>query len=224
LRATVARADRGSVPLSAELLYERHEVLAIRDDLADVARGMATGAARAYSRGMIPQLAPARMADAARIARLSRDWIENGLPWSWTPQRVAASVRRRDALVVVARAADATIAGFAIMRYGDDDAHLDLLGVCPGHRGHGLGGRLVEWLEKPALVAGIRSIRLEVRESNVAARRFYERLGYRVVQRLPGYYQGRESALRMGREIGVAVPALGLVSLGVYWAPEEAKP
>jgi ribosomal-protein-alanine N-acetyltransferase len=177
---------------------------------------MATGAARAYSRAMIGKIAPARIADAARIARLSRDWIEDGLPWSWTPQRVAASIRRRDALVVVARDAERTIAGFAIMRYGDDDAHLDLLGVCPDHRGRGLGRELVEWLEKPALVAGIRSIRLEVRESNVAGRRFYEHLGYRLLQRLPGYYQGRESGLRMGREIGVAgAPRFDLAS---HWS------
>jgi ribosomal-protein-alanine N-acetyltransferase len=155
----------------------------------------------------------ARMADAARIARSSREWIEHGLPWSWTTARVAASVRRRDALVVVAREPESRIAGFAIMRYGDDDAHLDLLGVRPELRGQGLGRRLLEWLEKPALVAGIRSIRLEVRESNTAARRFYERLGYRTLCRLPGYYQERESALRMGREIGVAAPPFGLAVL-----------
>ena len=110
------------------------------------------------------------------------------------------------------------------MRYGDDDAHLDLLAVHPSFRRRGLGRRLVEWLEKPALVAGIRSVFLEVRESNAGGRRFYERLGYRPHQILDGYYQGRESALRMSRELSVAPRApLGLVSLGVYWAPEEAK-
>jgi ribosomal-protein-alanine N-acetyltransferase len=170
----------------------------------------------------VTTLAPARPADAGPISRLSRDLIEHGLPWSWTAARVAASLRRRDALVVVART-EGKIAGFAIMRYGDDAAHLDLLGVRPDHRGRGLGRRLLEWLEQPALVAGIRSVRLEVRESNAAARRFYEHLGYRPLRRLPGYYQGRESALCMGRELGVAAPSLGLAPLGVYWAPEEAK-
>ena len=167
----------------------------------------------------------ARTADAATIARLSRDLIEHGLPWSWTVERVAASVRRRDALVVVARDDVGRIGGFGIMRYGDDDAHLDLLGVHPGLRRRGLGRRLLQWLEQPALEAGIRSVRLEVRESNFGARRFYERLGYRPLHRLDGDYRGRESAVRMGRELGVAPRApLGLVSLGVYWAPEEAKP
>jgi ribosomal-protein-alanine N-acetyltransferase len=94
------------------------------------------------------------------------------------------------------------IAGFGIMRYGDDEAHLDLLGVHPDHRREGLGRRLVEWLEKVALVAGIAAVFLEVRESNRDAQAFYERLGYRRLARLAQYYQGRESAMRMGRELG----------------------
>src|SRR5262245_36055618 len=35
----------------------------------------------------------ARPADATSIAKLSRDLIENGLQWRWTPRRVAASIR-----------------------------------------------------------------------------------------------------------------------------------
>jgi len=145
----------------------------------------------------------ARNADVVEIAHMSRDLVEHGLDWAWTPRRVAASVRRRDALVVVARAADGRVAGFAIMRYGDDAAHLDLLGVRPDCRRQGLGRALVEWVEKPALVAGITAVFLEVRESEQGARAFYERLGYRTLARLASYYQGREAALRMGREIGV---------------------
>ena len=114
---------------------------------------------------------------------------------------MAASVRNPNAIVVVARTAQ-RIAGFGIMRYGDDDAHLDLLAVHPEHRREGLGRRLVEWLEKVALVAGISAVFLEVRESNYGAQAFYERLGYRSLARLARYYQGRESAMRMGRELG----------------------
>jgi ribosomal-protein-alanine N-acetyltransferase len=146
-------------------------------------------------------LGVARLSEAVAIARMSRDLIEDGLPWSWTPQRVAASVRNPNAIVVVARVPH-RIAGFGIMRYADEDAHLDLLGVHPAHRREGLGRRLVEWLEKVALVAGISAVFLEVRESKRGAQAFYERLGYRSLARLAQYYQGRESAMRMGRELG----------------------
>ena len=150
-------------------------------------------------------IALARTADVVAIAGMSRDLVEDGLRWSWTPSRIASSVRRRDALVVVARAGE-RIAGFAIMRYGDDDAHLDLLAVGHDHRRRGLGRRLMEWLEKPALVAGISAVFLEVRDSNHGAQAFYECLGYREIARIAGYYQRRESAVRMGRELGHAQP------------------
>jgi ribosomal-protein-alanine N-acetyltransferase len=142
----------------------------------------------------------ATMSDAVEIALMSRDLIEMGLRWSWVPARVAASVRSPTAIVIAARAGD-RIAGFGIMRYGDDDAHLDLLGVDHHYRRGGVGRRLVEWLEKPALVAGISAVFLEVRARNRAGQAFYERLGYRKLARIAGYYEGRESAIRMGREL-----------------------
>ena len=115
----------------------------------------------------------ARPVDAAAIARLSRDQIEYGLRWRWTPKRVAASIRAPDVNVLVACVRE-NMAGFAIMRYGDDDAHLDLLAVAPPYRRAGVGRQLLEWLEKCAVVAGIFSVALEVRAGNEGAQRFYE--------------------------------------------------
>jgi len=146
----------------------------------------------------------ARIGEVAAIARMSRDLIEQGLDWSWTPNRVAASVRNRSTNVVVARSGN-RIAGFGIMRYRDDDAHLDLLGVDPEFRSEGIGRDLVRWLEKPALLGGISKVILEVRRANLGAQAFYDRLGYRKLAVLDGYYQGRESAVRMGRELADGV-------------------
>ena len=145
-------------------------------------------------------LRPARPAEAATIANLSRDLIEYGLRWRWTPIRVAACIRAPNVNVIVACVRE-NIAGFAIMRYGDDDAHLDLLAVAPRYRRAGVGRRLLEWLERCAVVAGIFSVALEVRAGNQGARLFYERMGYRPLVHLPGYYQGIEAALRMGRDL-----------------------
>ena len=142
----------------------------------------------------------ARPADATTIANLSRDLIEYGLRWRWTPMRVAASIRAPDVNVLVARIRE-NIAGFGIMRYEDEDAHLDLLAVAPPYRRLGVGRQLLEWLEKSAVVAGIFSVALEVRAENEGAQLFYERLGYRTLVHLPGYYQGIEAALRMGRDL-----------------------
>ncbi|HYA28394.1 MAG TPA: GNAT family N-acetyltransferase [Acidobacteriota bacterium] len=135
---------------------------------------------------------------------MSRDLVEDGLRWRWTPQRVAASIRATNANVLVARIDD-RVAGFAIMHYGDHVAHLDLLAVAPPHRRAGVGRQLVEWLEKCAVVAGNIRVVLEVRAGNHGAQRFYERMGYRTLVRLPDYYQGVEDALRMGRDLSRSV-------------------
>jgi ribosomal protein S18 acetylase RimI-like enzyme len=142
----------------------------------------------------------ARLADANSIANLSRDLIEYGLRWRWTPVRVAASIRAPNVNVLVACMHE-DIAGFAIMRYGDDDAHLDLLAVAPLYRRAGIGRQLLEWLEKCAVVAGIFNVDLEVRAANQEAQLFYDRMGYRTLVQLPGYYGGIEAGLRMGRDL-----------------------
>jgi ribosomal-protein-alanine N-acetyltransferase len=131
---------------------------------------------------------------------MSRVLIEYGLRWRWTAERVAASIQDPDVNVLVART-DGRLVGFAIMRYGDDTAHLDLLAVTPAYRRLGVARQLLEWLEKCAVVAGIFSVVLEVRAGNEAAQLFYKCLGYRAITDLPGYYQGVEAAIRMGRDL-----------------------
>jgi ribosomal-protein-alanine N-acetyltransferase len=145
----------------------------------------------------------ARPAEATIIADMSRDLIEYGLSWRWTPVRIAASIRAPNVNVLVADVHD-DIAGFAIMRYGDDAAHLDLLAVAAPYRRAGLGRQLLHWLEQCAVTAGIFTIRLEVRAGNKGAQLFYELMGYRTLEHIPGYYQGLEAALRMGRDLSRA--------------------
>lgn len=142
----------------------------------------------------------ARPADAGTIANMSRDLIEYGLRSRWTAKRIAASIGDPNVNVLVARVHEQTV-GFAIMRYGDHIAHLDLLAVAPQHQRLGVGRQLLEWLEQCALVAGTLRVVLEVRVGNQGAQRFYERMGYRTLVHLPGYYQGIEAALRMGRDL-----------------------
>ena len=142
----------------------------------------------------------ARPGDADAIAEMSRVLIEYGLTWRWTAKRVIASIRAANVNVLVARA-NGRIVGFAIMRYGDDDAHLDLLAVAPAYRRSGVARQLLQWLEKCAVVAGIFKVELEVRSENEGSQLFYERMGYHRLVQLPGYYQGKESALRMARDL-----------------------
>jgi len=142
----------------------------------------------------------ATVADAANLAAMARDLVELGLGWSWTGSRIIRHIRSSASVVLVAQRGKRIIA-FAIMRFGEEEAHLDLLAVMPNDRRTGNGRRLIEWLEKSALVAGVSVIYLEVRDNNKDAQAFYEKLGYRRVTRLPGYYRGRESAICMARDL-----------------------
>ncbi len=125
---------------------------------------------------------------------MSRDFVESGLGWSWTSSRIARHIRSGDSVVLVAQS-HGRIIGFAIMRFGDEEAHLDMLAVKPPYRRTGVGRRLLEWLEQSALVAGVSIIHLEVRSDNKGAQRFYQNLGYRYIRQLSGYYRGRETAV-----------------------------
>ena len=71
----------------------------------------------------------ATLADAARIGEMSRDLIEHGLGWRWTPNSIRRCIRDPSMNVAVAATAHGGVAGFAVMRYKDDEAHLILLGV-----------------------------------------------------------------------------------------------
>ena len=144
----------------------------------------------------------ARERDAAHIAAMSRRLIEAGLPPSWPLERVLGHIRRSDSLVLAHRR-EGRLAGFAIMQFGDTRAHLNLLAVEPRWQRAGIGRAMITWLEDSARVAGTFTITLELRAGNGAARRFYEALGYHETGRLAGYYQRREDALTMMRDLRV---------------------
>lgn len=119
----------------------------------------------------------ATVADAADIAHMSRDYIEQGLPWRWTVDRVTRTIRDPNTNVVVVGEQGA-ITAFGIMFYAEDDAHLLLLAVRDTGQRSGIGSAILLWLEAAARSAGARRIRVESRKDNAAARSFYNEHGY----------------------------------------------
>jgi len=138
-------------------------------------------------------LRAAHISEAGELASMSRLLVEHGLRWRWTARRIRAAIAEPETMVLVASLAG-QIAGFAIMSFGDEEAHLLLLAVRPERRRAGTGRRMLVWLEQSAVTAGISRVRLEVRAANAPARTFYRRLGYQYLGQLSGYYDGREAA------------------------------
>ncbi len=142
----------------------------------------------------------AQASDARQIALMSRDLVEAGLGWSWTPDRVARHIRSPKSLVIVARNRQ-TLVGFAIMQFSKHESHLNLLAVQPLFQRCGVGRHLVEFLERCMWFSNVSVIHLEVRARNRSAREFYRSLGYQEVSMVPHYYQGRESAIRLVHQL-----------------------
>ncbi|MGI8739121.1 MAG: GNAT family N-acetyltransferase [Gammaproteobacteria bacterium] len=165
----------------------------------------------------------ARSGDAPPIAHMSRDLIETGLGWSWTPARVASQIRCRDSVVLVARTNN-VIAGFGIMHFAHEVAHLNLFAVATGHRRRGIATRLLRWLERSAMVAGIATIALELRKSNRDARGFYRQAGYEETRLVPDYYRGLESALHMARFLRVNEKVGLQLNAGRPFVPAARQP
>ncbi|MEO7433731.1 MAG: GNAT family N-acetyltransferase [Dokdonella sp.] len=146
------------------------------------------------------EIALARPADSRRIAMMSRDLVEHGLTWRWTPQRILRVIHDASINVAVARDKGA-LAGFAVMQYKDDEAHLLLLAVDYAYRQKGVGSALMGWMEATALVAGTGCIYLEARKANAQARQFYARLGYREVAEVTGLYSNNEDGVRLAKDL-----------------------
>ncbi|MBI2376080.1 MAG: GNAT family N-acetyltransferase [Deltaproteobacteria bacterium] len=147
------------------------------------------------------ELGPAKREEAREIAFLSRDLVEDGLVWRYRPEIVDRLIRDRDTEVVVAREAGRLV-GFGVMSFGDASAHLLLFAVRKDRQRSGLGRSLMEWLLLMARTAGLDRVHVEVRSGNASARAFYRRIGFREVAHVPGYYQGRESAVRAVLSLG----------------------
>jgi ribosomal-protein-alanine N-acetyltransferase len=142
----------------------------------------------------LPTVRLATLADAGDIAAMSRDYIEKGLGWSWTEARVARAIKDSETNVAVIGEPGA-IAGFGIMSYPDDEAHLLLFAVHPASQRKGVGSALLKWLEDVARSAGAKRIRVEARRENAGARNFYGEHGYheRVIEKRR--YRGREDGI-----------------------------
>ncbi len=163
---------------------------------AAVARRRRAGVAESPMAPRDLPLAFASPDDVPAIAAMSRDFVESGLGWEYRPARIARMVADADTVALVAR--DGTWpAGFAFMTVADAHAHLVLLAVQPAHRRRGVARRMVAWLVESARTAGVASVHVELREANRAAHALYQDAGFADTLRVPGYYRGREAAVRM---------------------------
>ncbi|MEO8272667.1 MAG: ribosomal protein S18-alanine N-acetyltransferase [Chloroflexota bacterium] len=121
------------------------------------------------------------------------------VPWPNDAYRSELTTNRLASYIVV-RAGDAVV-GFAGLWVMVDEAHVTTFAVDPRWRRRGVGERLLLGLLDIAVARRAREATLEVRLSNMPARRLYEKYGFRPVGIRPRYYSDNgEDALIMTTE------------------------
>jgi ribosomal-protein-alanine N-acetyltransferase len=97
---------------------------------------------------------------------------------------------------------DRKVVGYLIgtLRWGAS-GHIMAIGVYPEYRKRGVGTALLVQILDILRMRGARSARLEVRKSNDAAQLFYQKLGFKLGEEIPHYYEDGEAAIVMSREL-----------------------
>jgi len=103
----------------------------------------------------------------------------------------------------VAASAGGEIVGFcaATFPYWNDVGVIDYLVVAPGRRRRGLGTALVRDVEGALGTFRARRVCVQTAAWNLDAVRFYERLGYEVRARMPGYFDDEHELIWLDRRL-----------------------
>jgi len=97
---------------------------------------------------------------------------------------------------------DGKVVGYAIgaVRWGAS-GHLMAIGVYPEYRRQGIGTALIVHMIDILRARGAKNVALEVRKSNTVAQRFYLKLGFKLGEEIPHYYEDGEIAVVMHHEL-----------------------
>jgi ribosomal-protein-alanine N-acetyltransferase len=140
------------------------------------------------------QIVPMRAGDLDAVGAIERASFDS--PWPVDAYRSELETNRL-AQYLVARAGD-EIAGYGGMWLMVDEAHIITFAIHPSWRRQHIGDRLLLAMLDIAVDAGAHEATLEVRLSNLPARRLYEKFGFRPVGLRPRYYSDNgEDALIM---------------------------
>jgi ribosomal protein S18 acetylase RimI-like enzyme len=129
------------------------------------------------------EIRPYEEADEAEVAALWREVFPNAPAWNHpeTDIRRKLAVQRELFLVAIR---DSELVGTAMGGYDGHRGWVYYVVVSPNHRRQGIGTALMEEVEERLARIGCPKINLQVRATNDEVVCFYEKLGYRVEERI----------------------------------------
>jgi [ribosomal protein S18]-alanine N-acetyltransferase len=140
-----------------------------------------------------------RSAEERDLARIHAIEVAT-FPDSWSLEGFRDLLGHSHARLQVAEDDADGVLGYAAAWFVSDESEIANLAVASHARRRGIGALLLDRILDAAASFGARSVFLEVRESNEAARRLYSSRGFEVAGRRVGYYhRPDEDALIMKR-------------------------
>jgi ribosomal protein S18 acetylase RimI-like enzyme len=127
-----------------------------------------------------------------------------GMPPFEEARRELLAYPSKSTTALVAVGAEGDAVGFcaASHPYWNAVAILDYLVVARPCRNQGIGARLVRATEQSLLSAEMRRVCVQTISWNEDAIRFYERLGFRTLARLPAYFNDEHDLVWLDRALG----------------------
>jgi ribosomal-protein-alanine N-acetyltransferase len=138
---------------------------------------------------------PMLASDLNEVAQIERDAYR----FPWTLGNFQDSLRAGYCAWTL-RAPSREIVAYSVVMIALEEAHLLNLSVARAHQRIGYGWRMLDWMAQRSRDHGAHTMLLEVRPSNPAALRLYERYGFQRIGARRGYYpaeRGREDAIVM---------------------------
>jgi len=145
---------------------------------------------------MAISIEPAASTDIDAIHRLETE----AFPAPWRREFFESELHASGRLNLVARRGRA-IVGYVFAMYFFDEMHVNKIAVAEAERRQGIALTLMKACDDFARREQIKTISLEVRESNDGAQAFYRRLGFAKLYVRPKYYPDGEAAVVMMREV-----------------------
>ena len=144
-----------------------------------------------------------RNVDLDAIAELER----LSFPVPWKREFFASEVGAAHRFNRVVRAPNGLLAGYVFCAFAGGEVHVNKIAVDPALRRRGVARILMNEVLDLAGRISAEEVNLEVRPSNLPARKFYESLDFREVGRRALYYADGEDALVMSLFLQGRVPS-----------------
>ena len=141
------------------------------------------------------QIEPMRKSHLAEVMAIES--VSYPAPWTKTVFEDELAMQARGSRHYLVALLGGRLVGYAGMIYMDDAAHITNIAVDVSMRRRGIATELLLDLAWQARRAGMASLTLEVRQSNVSAQSMYQRFGFAPVGVRPKYYENRDDAIVM---------------------------